>query len=186
MMSALAALSLFARTNRSPMGHHERANTESQEILVAAILENYLIRQEFEDEMERLLAQSGVQGIKSHMVLPPRNELMEGELKQPIKEGDLDAVPVIRPKAARTETEQVATLSTSYLPPTNYYHLWPYWSMAWAQACSTASVGEEKAIARAEISPYYVKKEGLLWNGETIRFSPKISGNWTGRLLSSN
>jgi hypothetical protein len=93
-----------------------------RKILVAAILENYLIRQEFEDEMERLLTQSDVQGIKSHMVLPPRNELMEGELKQRIKESDLDAVRVIRPRVARKETAEVATLSTSYsagelLPP---------------------------------------------------------------------
>jgi hypothetical protein len=39
--------------------------------LVIAVLQNYLIRQEFEDEMERLLAKSRVEGIKSHMVLPP-------------------------------------------------------------------------------------------------------------------
>jgi hypothetical protein len=138
-----------------------------RKILVAAILENYLIRQEFEDEMDRLLAQSGVQGIKSHMVLPPRNELMEGELKQRIKESDLDAVLVIRPQAVRTETEEVAKLSTSYIPPASYYHLWPYWSMAWGQAYSTTSIAEEKTIVRAEINLYYVKDERLLWNGET-------------------
>ena len=46
-----------------------------RKILVIAVLENYLIRQEFEDEMERLLAQSNIEGIRSHMVLPPRNEM---------------------------------------------------------------------------------------------------------------
>lgn len=168
LMIALAAMPVFAGTK---IVHRWVITSEPmpkvRKILVAAILENYLIRQEFEDEMERLLAESGVQGIKSHMVLPPRNELMEGELKQRIKESDLDAVLVIRPKAARTETEQVATLSTGYLPPTNYYHLWPYWSMAWAGAYSTTSIAEEKTIVRAEINLYYVKNEGLLWNGET-------------------
>jgi hypothetical protein len=49
-----------------------------RKILVIAVLENYLIRQEFEDEMERLLVQSNIEGIRSHMVLPPRNEMMEG------------------------------------------------------------------------------------------------------------
>src|SRR6267142_2909220 len=80
-----------------------------QKILVIGVLENYLIRQELEDEMERLLAKSGVQGIRSHMVLPPRNELMEGELKERIKEGDYDGVLIIRPKAMRKETKEVVT-----------------------------------------------------------------------------
>ena len=101
------------------------------------------------------------------MVLPPRDELIEGELKQRITESHLDAVLVIRPKAARTETEQVATLSTAYLPPTNYYHLWPYWSMAWSQTYSTTSIAEDKTIVRAEINLYCVKNEGLLRNGGT-------------------
>jgi hypothetical protein len=39
--------------------------------------------------MEELLAKSNT-GIKSHMVFPPRNELMEGELRQRIREGTLD------------------------------------------------------------------------------------------------
>lgn len=138
-----------------------------KKVLVAAILENYLIRQELEDEMEELLAKSGIEGVKSHMVLPPRNELMEGELKQRIKESDLDAVLVIRPKDARSETHEVASLSTSYLPPSSYYRFWPYWSMAWSQAYSTTTVAEEKTIVRAEFNLYNVKDEKLLWNGET-------------------
>lgn len=168
MIIALAVLPLFGRTK---IVHRWVITGEPipkvRRILVAAILENYLIRQEFEDEMERLLTQFGVQGIQSHMVLPPRNELMEGELKQRIKESDLDAVLVIRPQAARTETEEVSTLSTSYIPPASYYHLWPYWTMAWGQAYSTTSIAEEKTIVRAEINLYYVKDERLLWNGET-------------------
>ena len=87
-----------------------------EKILVIAVVENYLIRQHFEDEMEELLAKSNVEGVKSHMVLPPRNELMEGELKQRIKESDLDAVLVIRPKAMRRETKEVVT-GTFYMPP---------------------------------------------------------------------
>src|SRR5215472_3036560 len=77
-----------------------------KKILVIAVMENYLIRQEFEDEMERLLAKSGIEGVRSHMVLPPRNEMMEGALKQRIKEAYYDAVLVIRPKAFRKETEE--------------------------------------------------------------------------------
>ena len=53
-----------------------------QKMLVASIMENYLIRQEFEDEMEKLLEKYSVEGIQSYLVLPPRNEMMEGELKQ--------------------------------------------------------------------------------------------------------
>ena len=47
------------------------AMPQLKKVLVIAVLENYLVRQEFEDEMERLLAKSRVEGIKSHMVLPP-------------------------------------------------------------------------------------------------------------------
>jgi hypothetical protein len=85
-----------------------------RKVLVAAILENYLIRQEFEDEMERLLAQSGVQGIKSHMVLPPRNEMMEGEWKQRIKESHLDAVLVIRPNGCEQRQRRLQRSATTF------------------------------------------------------------------------
>src|SRR5271170_7934281 len=64
-----------------------------KQILVITVIDNYLIRQEFEDQMERLLAKSGIEGVPSHMVLPPRNEMLEGELRQRIKEEPtLDAV----------------------------------------------------------------------------------------------
>jgi len=83
---SLAALPLLAGTKivhrwvltGVPMPHF-------QKMLVASILENYLIRQEFEDQMKKLLANYGVEGVQSYMVLPPRNEMMEGELKQRIK-----------------------------------------------------------------------------------------------------
>jgi len=39
-----------------------------------------------------------VEGIQSYMVLPPGNEMMEGELKQRIKESSLDSVLVVRPE----------------------------------------------------------------------------------------
>jgi hypothetical protein len=89
-----------------------------KKILILAVLENYLIRQRFEDEMERLLHESGVQGIKSHMVLPPRNEMMEGELKQRITESTLDGVLIIRPIDVRKESEEV-TLGV-YVPPPGF------------------------------------------------------------------
>jgi hypothetical protein len=140
-----------------------------QKILVIGVLENYLIRQELEDEMERLLAKSGVQGIRSHMVLPPRNEMMEGELKQRIKEADFDGVLVIRPKAIRKETEEVVTglAGPAYAPPALYYNFWPYWNMAWAQVYSTSSYVKEKTYVSTEFNLYNTKDEKLLWSGET-------------------
>jgi hypothetical protein len=135
-------------------------------ILVIAVLENYLIRQEFEDEMERLLAKSGIEGVRSHMVLPPRNELMEGELKQRIKEADYDAVLVIRPKAFRKETQEVGTKSI-YMPPPIYQSFWPYWDMAFKQYSAKGSYLKENTIVSAEFNLYRTKDETLLWNGET-------------------
>jgi hypothetical protein len=137
-----------------------------KKILVIAVMENYLIRQEFEDEMERLLAKSGIEGVRSHMVLPPRNELMEGELKQRIKEEDYDAVLVIRPKAFRKETEEVGTKSV-YMPPTAYRSFWPYWDMAFKQYSAKGSYLKENTIVSTEFNLYRTKDETLLWNGET-------------------
>ena len=137
-----------------------------KKILVIAVLENYIIRQEFEDEMERLLAKSGIEGVRSHMVLPPRNELMEGELKQRIKEEGYDAVLVIRPKAFRKETEEVGTKSV-YMPPTAYRSFWPYWDMAFKQYSAKGSYLKENTIVSAEFNLYRTKDETLLWNGET-------------------
>jgi hypothetical protein len=137
-----------------------------RKILVIAVLENYLIRQEFEDQMERLLAKSGVEGVKSHMVLPPRNEMMEGELKQRIKESTLDAVLIVRPKDVRKEKEEVIT-GGIYVPPPGYYSFWPYWGMASGAFIPTSSYTQENTMVRAEFNLYDVKTEKLLWNGET-------------------
>jgi hypothetical protein len=137
-----------------------------KKILVIAVVENYLIRQHFEDEMEELLAKSDVEGVKSHMVLPPRNELMEGELKQRIKESDLDAVLVIRPKAMRQETKKVVT-GNFYMPPPGYYNFWPYWNSTYGQFSTTNSFMEEQTIVSAEFNLYNTKDEKLLWSGET-------------------
>lgn len=137
-----------------------------QKILVASILENYLIRQEFEDEMKRLLAKNGVEGVQSYMVLPPKNEMMEGELKQRIKESSLDSVLVVRPKAVRRETEQVVT-GGIYVPPPGYYAFWPYWNMAYGDFYPTSTTTRENIIVRVEFNLYSTKDERLVWSGET-------------------
>ncbi|HET6931250.1 MAG TPA: hypothetical protein VFI45_13080 [Candidatus Acidoferrum sp.] len=163
----MAALPLFAGTkiiHRWVLA--DQPMPKLRKILVIAVVENYLIRQHFEDEMEKLMAKSNVEGIKSHMVLPPRNELMEGELKQRIKESDLDAVLVIRPKAARREAKEVVT-RTFYMPPPGYYTFWPYWNMTYTQFSQTNSYMEENTIVSAEFNLYSTKDEKLLWSGET-------------------
>ena len=136
-----------------------------KKILILAVLENYLIRQRFEDEMERLLHESGVQAIKSHMVLPPRNEMMEGELKQRITESTLDGVLIIRPIDVRKESEEV-TLGV-YVPPPGYYSFWPYWNTVSGPFYSTPSYTQENTIVRAEFNLYSTKDEKLLWSGES-------------------
>src|SRR5436853_7038646 len=116
--------------------------------------------------MEELLVKSGVQGIRSHMVLPPRTELMEGELKQRIKEADYDAVLVIRPKAFRKETQEVGTKSV-YMPPPFYQNLWPYWDMAFKQFSAKDYYLKENTMASAEFNLYHTKNENLLRSGDT-------------------
>ena len=137
-----------------------------KKMLVASIMENYLVRQEFEDEMKKLLEKYNVEGIQSFMVLPPRNEMMEGELKQRIKESSLDSVLVIRPKAVRKETEEVVT-GGMYLPPAGYPMFWPYWNMAYSGFYPTSSYTKENIIVRVEFNLYSTKDEKLVWSGES-------------------
>jgi hypothetical protein len=137
-----------------------------RKMLVASIMENYLVRQEFEDEMKKLLEKYSVEGIQSYMVLPPRNEMMEGELKQRIKESSLDSVLVVRPKAVRKETEEVVT-GGIYLPPAGYSMFWPYWNMAYGGFYPTTSYTKEDIIVRVEFNLYSTKDEKLVWSGES-------------------
>ena len=137
-----------------------------QKMLVASVMENYLIRQEFEDEMEKLLEKYSVEGIPSYMVLPPRNEMMEGELKQRIKESVLDSVLVVRPKAMRKETDEVVT-GGIYMPPPGYYAFWPYWNMAYGGLYPTSSYTKENVMVRVEFNLYSTKDEKLVWSGES-------------------
>jgi len=137
-----------------------------QKMLVAGVMENYLIRQEFEDEMKKQLAKFGVEGVQSYLVLPPKNEMTEGELKQRIKESSLDSVLIVRPKAARTESQEVVTGGV-YTPPPGYYSFWPYWNMAYGDFVPTSSYTREDVIVRVEFNLYNTKTEKLIWSGET-------------------
>jgi hypothetical protein len=139
---------------------------EVKKMLVASIADNYLVRQEFEDEMKKLLAKYGVEGVQSYMVLPPKNEMMEGELKQRIKESSLDSVLVVRPKAIRTESEEVVT-GGIYVPPPGYYTFWPYWNMAYGDFYPTSSYTKQNLVVRVEFNLYSTKDERLIWSGET-------------------
>jgi hypothetical protein len=168
---ALAALPLVAGTK---IVHRWVLTGEPipklHKILVIAILENYLIRQEFEDEMEKLLAKSGVEGVKSHMVLPSREEVSEAEIRKWILDGDFDGALVIHPVAAHTETEEVVTsaiATTYYAPPAPYYNFYPYMHMAWGQVYPISSYTKEHTIVSAEFNLYNTKNEKLIWNGET-------------------
>jgi len=129
-------------------------------------MENYIIRQEFEDQMKKLLANYAVEGVQSYMVLPPRNEMMEGELKQRIKESSLDSVLVIRPKSVRTETQEMISGGV-YVPPPGYYTFWPYWNMAYTDFYPTTSYTKENIVVRVEFNLYSTKDEKLVWSGET-------------------
>ena len=135
-------------------------------ILVAGVMENYLVRQDFEDEMKTQLAKYGVDGVSSIDFLPPKNEMMEGEAKQRIKESTLDGVLVVRPKEARQESEEVVTGGV-YMPPPGYYSFWPYWNMAYGNFVPTSSYTQESIVVRVEFNLYYVKDEKLVWSGES-------------------
>ncbi len=135
-------------------------------VMVLSIMDNYLIRQSFEDETKRLLEKNDIQAVQSYMVLPPKNEMSEGELRQRIKESVLDGVIVVRPKDARRETESVVTGGV-WVPPPGYYSFYPYWNMAYGQFYATSWSTQENIIVRVEVNFYNVKDEKLVWSGET-------------------
>lgn len=142
-----------------PMPHLQR-------MLVAGLMENYIIRQGFEDEMKTQLAKYGVESVQSYMVLPPKNEVTEADLRQRIKESSLDSVLIIRPRAVRSETEEVVS-GGMWVPPPGYYAFWPYWNMAYADLFPTASYTEQNVVVRVEFNLYDIKTEKLVWNGES-------------------
>lgn len=135
-------------------------------VMVATVTDNYFVRESFEDEMKKQLEKNGIEAVQSYMVLPPRNEMQEGELRQRIKESVLDGVIVVRPKDARKETEQVVT-GGIWVPPPGYYTFWPYWNMAYGQYYATSWSTQENIIVRVEVNFYNVKDEKLVWSGET-------------------
>jgi hypothetical protein len=132
-------------------------------MLVAGIFEDYVVRQEFEDQVKKLLANYGVEGVPSYLVLPPRNEMMEGELKQRIKESALDGVLVIRPKAASNSTDEFSN-GGAYVPPQGYYSFWTYWNMASDPANSNI---KDRSPVRVEFNLYSTSDERLVWSAET-------------------
>lgn len=92
--------------------------------------------------------------------------MMEGELKQRIKESSLDSVLVVRPKAVRSETEEVVT-GGGYMPPPGYNSLWPYWNMAYSDSYPLNTATKEDIIVRVEFNLYATKDEMLIWSGES-------------------
>jgi len=116
--------------------------------------------------MKTQLAKYGVEGVQSYLVLPPKNEMMEGELRQRIRESTLDSVLVVRPKAVRTESEEVVTGGV-YVPPPGYYSFWPYWNTVMGTFVPTSSYTKENVIVRVECNLYDTKSEKLVWNGES-------------------
>ena len=134
-----------------------------QKILVFALTENYIIRQHFEDEMKVQLAKAGTEGIKSHMVMPPRNETSEEEILQRIRESPLDAVMVVRPIEVRNETEETSG-SMAYVPSPSYYSFGPYWHWAY-RAVYTPGYMKESTVAQVETNIYTSKTEKLIWCG---------------------
>jgi hypothetical protein len=137
-----------------------------QKILVACIGDNLLLRQEFEDEMKRLLAAQNVEGVQSYLVLPPRNEMMERELKQRIKESSLDSVLVVRSKAVGNGPEDAAPRG-AYAPPSSYSAFWPFWNQAYGDPPTASSDPKESIFVRLEFNFYSIKDEKLVWSGET-------------------
>jgi hypothetical protein len=136
-------------------------------MLVAGMLDNYVNRQEFEDQLKKLLAKYGVEGVQSYLILPPNNEMMERELKQRIKESSLDSVLVIRPTAAGQDQNEDAVRKAAYVPPADSYTFWPYWNATYGDFYPANFSSNANTVVRVEFNLYSIKDERLVWSGET-------------------
>jgi len=146
-----------------------------QRVLVANVMDNYVVRQEFEDEMKRQLARYGVEGVQSYIVLPPRNEMMQRELKQRLDESSFDSVLVIRPKT-NSKDSQASGRHGIYLPPSSYHSFWPYWKMAYGDTDPATPYIKPNGNLRIEFNLYNTKTEKLVWSGETSVSSKDLDG----------
>ena len=140
-----------------------------QKILVVRIGENFLARQQFEDEMKRLLALYGAEGVQGYMFLPPKNDMMEGELKQRIKESALDTILVVRARGVPKQADPSAAPGI-YAPPAAYSSFWPFWNTAYSDpppVSGNAPNTKDNGLVRVEFNVFSTKDEDLVWNGET-------------------
>jgi hypothetical protein len=167
MLSLLLVLPVLASTRvihrwivaSTPMPQFHR-------MLVAGMLDNYVTRQEFEDQLKKLLAKYGVEGVQSYMVLPPNNEMMEHELKQRIRESSLDSVLVIRPNVVGQDNKD-AVSKASYVPPADSYTFWPYWNATYSDFYPANSSNNANTVVRLEFNLYSTNDDRLVWSGET-------------------
>lgn len=143
-------------------------------MLVAGMLDNYVTRQEFEDQLKKLLAKYGVEGVQSYMILPPNNEMMERELKQRISESSLDSVLVIRPNAVAQNEN--AFRKAAYVPPPGSFTFWPYWNATYGDFYPANSSNNGNTVVRMEFNLYSTKDERLVWSGESDAFHSKDFG----------
>jgi hypothetical protein len=137
-----------------------------QKVLVVRIGENILVRQQFEDEMKRLLALYHVEGVQGYLFLPPKNDMMEGELKQRLKESSLDSILVVRARIVPGEPDAPSARG-SYTPPSGYSTFWPFWNMAYADFSPAAPDAKDGTYAHVEFNLYATKDEKLVWSAET-------------------
>jgi hypothetical protein len=175
----LALLTIFvlaampaAANNKKTQRRWVSANTPPpvQRVLVAGVVPDYVSRQEFEDEMKRRLARVGVEGVQSYIVAPPKNEMMDRELKQRLDESSFDSVLVVRPVR---KDSQPSDKHSIYLPPSSYNSFWPYWNKAYGDSNPAASYNKQDAPVRLEFNLYSTKTEKLVWSGETDVLSAK-------------
>jgi hypothetical protein len=127
-------------------------------ILIVGLTDNYLVRQEFEDKMEELLAKSGVTGNESHMVFSAKMTA------HPRKYAGCSARRASQgspPGITRSGNRRVLRASA------RLYTFWPYWNLAYTSVYSTTSYIKQNTVIPAECNIYNVKDEKLIWSGES-------------------
>jgi hypothetical protein len=137
-----------------------------RKVLVVGIAENGEVSADFEDEMKKQLAKVGIEAVPSPLFVPPRNEMMEPELKRRIKEVTLDAVLIVRPKIVSPDPKKTNN-GFKYTPPSSYSTFWPYWNMAYMGTDPAQTYLKANSTVRAEFNLYNTKDGKLMWSGES-------------------
>jgi hypothetical protein len=146
-------------------------------IVVAALTENILARQEVEKDMQNQLLQRGIKATKSIDIFPPTGSTKEGPdvnlLLEKMRGADYDAVLTVALVDEETETRYVPS-NIGYRPVTyfSWYGNFRRYYTYWQPILYEPGYYTEDKIYYLETNLYGVDNDALVWSAQSHSHSP--------------